>query len=262
MLHEKYENMISEYIDGELCENEKSELMNHLERCPDCAAHYAFVKKLSESLPEAGAEPSPDFACRIMSMIDEAPEARAEENKLIKLLNKKNLALAACLALIVISAVFLAPNLGGMKDAAPEAALPQDKNFAAEEEKGEEMTACGIPEPEEKTADAARAQSIGEALGEIADLRPAVSVYDSSGNVIYESPEGAKLIDALLSESKSEAKKELSPADFELVLTSDGEELRLNVCAAERGFYLSAGIFSDALRVEKNFSDFISKFAG
>ena len=33
LLHEKYENMISEYLDGELSEAEEKELFLHLEGC-------------------------------------------------------------------------------------------------------------------------------------------------------------------------------------------------------------------------------------
>jgi anti-sigma factor RsiW len=115
LLHEKYENMISEYLDGELSEAEEKELILHLEGCPDCAEHLAFVKKLSENLSIAPEEPSPDFTERLMNRLafESFEEEKKEENKPIRLFNKKSFALAACLALVIITALFAVPRLGG-----------------------------------------------------------------------------------------------------------------------------------------------------
>lgn len=274
MLHEKYENMISEYLDGELSEAKEKELILHLEDCPDCAEHLAFVKKLSENLSIAPEEPSPDFTERLMNRLafESFEEEKKEENKLIRLFNKKSFALAACLALVIITALFAVPRLGdGAKLAAPQMAAEEAANenkdemkafdYAADSEagSGDTMTEFGSTAPgAEKGAEESRfGQSLISALGNISAERPVFRLYDSLGNFVFEDTDGAKLIDALLSEVYEDEKKENLEPSYELIFATKGFELRLKICDKEKSFYLYSDDFDKALCVDKSFSEFI-----
>lgn len=277
LLHEKYENMISEYLDGELSEAEEKELILHLEGCPDCAEHLAFVKKLSENLSIAPEEPSPDFTERLMNRLafESFEEEKKEENKPIRLFNKKSFALAASLALVIITALFAVPRLGGGEKsadlAAPrmaaEEAANQNKDemkafdYAADSEAGSgdtltEFDSAAAPEAEKGAEESRFGQSLISALGDISAENPVFRLYDSN-NLVFESASGKELIDALLSEVYEDEKKENLEPSYELIFTSENFELRLKIYTEDKAFYVYAEDFDKALCVDKSFSEFI-----
>lgn len=279
MLHEKYENMISEYLDGELSEAEEKELILHLEGCPDCAEHLAFVKKLSEKLPIASEEPSADFAEKLMGKLSfELIEEKKEEKKFIKFFNKKSFALAACLALVMITAFFALPRLSyNMKSAAPQMAAEEAANenkdemkafdYAADSEagSGDTMTEFGsaaAPEAEKGVVESRFESSLISALGDISAENPAFELYDSDANMIYESTAGTELIYALLAEAHESEKKEILESNYELIFTSEGSELRLKIYTEDKAFYIYSEDFDKAFRAERNFSEFIRGLFG
>lgn len=284
MLHEKYENMISEYIDGELSEAEEKELQLHIEGCPDCAEHLAFVKKLSEKFPIASEEPSADFAEKLMGKLSfELIEEKKEEKKFIKFFNKKSFALAACLALVIITALFAVPRLGGgeksadlaapqmaAEEAADEsknemkafgAAVPEGRAEGATTDKEVEMTGSGAG-PEESLKYSSLEPSLISALGDILAENPAFRLYDSDANMIYESTAGAELIDALLSEVYEDEKKEILEPYYELIFTSEDFELRLKIYTEDKAFYVYAEDFDKTLHVDRNFSELMRGLFG
>ncbi len=279
MLHEKYENMISEYLDGELSEAEEKELILHLEGCPDCAEHLAFVKKLSENLSIAPEEPSPDFMERLMNRLAFEPfEEEKKENKLIKLFNKKSFALAASLALVIITALFALPRLSyNMKSAAPQmraeeaadesknektsafdVAVPKDSPEDAAIDEGSEAAESGVS-PEESLKYSSLEPSLISALGDILAENPAFRLYDSFGNMVFENTAGAELIDVLLSELYEDEKKETFEPDYELIFVAEDFELKLKIYTEDKAFYVYAEDFDKALRVDRNFSEFMSE---
>lgn len=279
LLHEKYENMISEYLDGELSEAEEKELILHLEGCPDCAEHLAFVKKLSEKLPIASEEPSADFAEKLMGKLSfELIEEKKEEKKFIKFFNKKSFALAACLALVMITAFFALPRLSyNMKSAAPQMAAEEAANenkdemkafdYAADSEagSGDTMTEFGsaaAPEAEKGVVESRFESSLISALGDISAENPAFELYDSDANMIYESTAGTELIYALLAEAHESEKKEILESNYELIFTSEGSELRLKIYTEDKAFYIYSEDFDKAFRAERNFSEFIRGLFG
>ncbi len=282
MLHEKYENMISEYIDGELSEAEEKELQLHIEGCPDCAEHLAFVKKLSENLPIASEEPSADFAEKLMGKLSfELIEEKKEEKKFIKFFNKKSFALAACLALVMITAFFALPRLSyNMKSAAPQMRAEE----AADESKNEKTSAFDVAVPKDSPEDAAIDEgaeaaesgasseeslkysslepSLISALGDILAENPAFGLYDSFGNMVFENTAGAELIDVLLSELYEDEKQETFEPDYELIFAAEDFELMLKICAEEKTFYLYSDNFDKALCVDRSFFELMSELFG
>ena len=62
---DKYMEMASLYVDGELSEDDLPELLTHLESCAECRRYYEAYKAVSGALDET---PAPEgFAASVMS---------------------------------------------------------------------------------------------------------------------------------------------------------------------------------------------------
>ena len=58
----KVKKILSAYIDGELNEHNRQEIINHLKICSDCKKEYEFLFQQDSTLKQlASIEPSPDF---------------------------------------------------------------------------------------------------------------------------------------------------------------------------------------------------------
>lgn len=264
-MHEKYEIMISEYLDDELNGAEERELMLHLETCPDCAEHLAFVKKLSESLPKVSEEPSPDFADKLMGRLAEPFEEIIPEKKFIKFLNKNSLALAACLFLVVISALFASTRMDINKKSAARAAPPQAVADEAVEENKDKMSAFGYAKEAEAAGAAEEGAfelSLADALNEIAAENPLFKLYDSSGNCIFEEASGVKFIDELPLKTYETEKKETFKPDFEIVFGAENSGLRLNIYIEDKSFYIYSEDFDTAFCADMSFYELMSEIFG
>ncbi|MBN2225990.1 MAG: zf-HC2 domain-containing protein [candidate division Zixibacteria bacterium] len=74
---DKYKEMLSARLDGELTEFETWELDSHLATCPDCRAFAAELDHISDLNRSTGTESLPaDVEDRIMTRIDNAKNAR------------------------------------------------------------------------------------------------------------------------------------------------------------------------------------------
>ena len=131
-----YQELISRMIDEDLTEAERSELGEHVKRCPDCAAVYVAFRSLSESLSADLAEPPASLHRDIMN---EVRQSRVRTFSLRRMPAHKRwgslLAAAACLILIVgvgLSLPRLRMGAAGKTamDEAPQAAaeITQGKN--------------------------------------------------------------------------------------------------------------------------------------
>ncbi len=69
MTCERFEELLSAYVEGELVAAEKAEMDAHLAACPECAALAALMKETTEAMaafPEA--EPSPALLSRLYAV--------------------------------------------------------------------------------------------------------------------------------------------------------------------------------------------------
>ena len=105
----KYLEMASLCLDGELPESEEKELFEHLESCEECRKYFEAFKAASLALDEVSAPEG--FAAGVM----DAVRAQAPERKSVKSAKPRRrgliaryAALAACLALVVAAGVKLA----------------------------------------------------------------------------------------------------------------------------------------------------------
>ena len=105
----KYSELISSYIDNELQEEEKKELLNHLEECDECKKEYEELLELRKELS---------------SFVKESDRSLSDE--VMKKINKKktpfifrHIGLVASLVFIVVLAVFTMgeKNTSNLKEA-------------------------------------------------------------------------------------------------------------------------------------------------
>ena len=129
--HNKLKEMINRYVDGDLNEQEKQELEEHLKQCPSCRSVLSAFKSISEATEASLKEPPADFKDSVMAAIKNLPADAPKSapfkpnRKTIKTIAVTFAAAAACLALVLIAAPDLLSKSASTKDAAmsaPEAA--------------------------------------------------------------------------------------------------------------------------------------------
>ena len=129
---DKYQEMISQMLDGELPEPHKTELVKHLGCCPDCRRVYDAFSAISLSLGETAAPEG--FAGDVMAAVRTQGVHGAGRSKAPGKSLARYLALAACLVLAVLATVRLALPSGVRTDGAgagvPQAAQFGDSEFA------------------------------------------------------------------------------------------------------------------------------------
>jgi hypothetical protein len=96
---DKYLDMISSYVDGELSEEEKAELLAHVERCPSCRSILHAYETIAQETGELLSDPPAELKERVMAQIGETG-GRQRKNR--RFVFGRYTALAACLALILL----------------------------------------------------------------------------------------------------------------------------------------------------------------
>lgn len=127
---DRYMEMISALVDGELNADDEHELREHIVRCPDCAALYAFYRETSLALEEDLAEPPAALRQGVMEAVHRS--ARKRRRSIGRYAGY--LAAAACFVVIVAVAPRL-PGLGcggsGKNASAPMAPMPAPSSAPA-----------------------------------------------------------------------------------------------------------------------------------
>ncbi len=96
---DKYQELISRMVDGDLSAAESAELRAHVETCPDCARVYAAFAALSSAISEDLEEPPEELHENIMAGVRRQRLRRGLWARLPRQY-KSLLAAAACIALI------------------------------------------------------------------------------------------------------------------------------------------------------------------
>ena len=105
---ERWEQMISALLDGELSPEEETELRAHMAACPDCAAMYEAFAAVGAAVR---AQDVPDtLHVQIMETVHAAQKASRTQSKIVRL--RPILAAAACL-IFVVGTVFALKNTVG-----------------------------------------------------------------------------------------------------------------------------------------------------
>ena len=162
---ERYEQQISALLDGELPEEEQTELRAHLQTCADCAATYRMFSNLSAAMQDMQAEPPADLTDRILAQIEAEKIVPIETAGSKKRGWKTFAATAACLAVIVGLAVFAGPNRIGTnvparitpphQETVPDRTIPENSGGEAADSTGDGAVLgtgaiAPLPEPESR----------------------------------------------------------------------------------------------------------------
>lgn len=108
---EKYQELISRMVDGELDEAEKAELEAHIASCPECAALYRAFASVSQAAAGDMTEPPAELKAGVMAAV-------GKKKKIVRVKRwKELLAVAACLALVIAGAAKLGVFGGGRSTA-------------------------------------------------------------------------------------------------------------------------------------------------
>ena len=145
---ERYELLASLAIDGEASPEERAQLAEHLEACPDCRAYYEDLKRLHGGFAREEAVLPEGFSARVMDRVRETPQDRPEKKRVPFPRWGRWAALAACCGVVALSAWGVWENRKGdlvSTDSAPRDAAAQSM---------EDMPAAQDLEPVEDAAPA------------------------------------------------------------------------------------------------------------
>lgn len=120
---EDFRELISLYIDDELDEANKNELIKHLENCPLCRKEYEELKALKEMLGKIGDEELPEnFHNELMAKIKPAKE-KTKKKKFVWS-RYSSLAASIC-AVLLVGGALVGMDAAGMKASSADAASPE-----------------------------------------------------------------------------------------------------------------------------------------
>ena len=174
---ERFEEMISALLDGELSADEEAEVRAHMEHCPDCRAMYEAFAAVGEAV---GAQEVPaTLHSGIMDKVHAAEKASRTQHTIVRL--RPILAAAACLV-VVVGTVFALKNTVGFGRSMKSASTAE------------------IPHADEARKEAAMAPDMG-------------TVYAAGGNVDTSADSAAPIPEAaapesIIFDSKMEIKEE------------------------------------------------------
>lgn len=147
---EEYEELISEFLDGELPKDEQLALMKHMSGCPVCQKYFDDLVAMHEAMEEMEVPAVPEgFAERVMAQVRETKQDPAPKKTALRW--KRWAALAACCAIAVGG---LWAFRGGRKDSS-QAAVTANMPFAyqgvpagdGQEEGGDALdNSAGLPD--------------------------------------------------------------------------------------------------------------------
>ena len=283
---ERYTEMISRLADSELSEPEKTELLAHLETCPDCRRVYDAFEFISSSIDE-GIEPPKSLCAEVMNAVRTTSIQAQSAKKRTRTWGRLT-ALAACLAIVVFAAsktgVFT-KNSSADSGAAPARAAYQNDQADAEvssDSSTEETTmylqatstsapsniesASDEPEPEPEPDAAAGSNGLtamltGGYAEEVSEVR--LSTGEHCGQTepiaVFTDEDSITLIMEMLAfyESGDDLRVTGSPAFIAYVDCADGESYTLSLwivdgllcCEDSRDgtLYIAAGTMDDLI---------------
>lgn len=231
---DRYLEMISELVDGELTEPHKTELLEHLEACPGCRRVYDAFSAISLSLGETAAPEG--FAADVMAAVKTQGGSGSKRTRRPGKSLVRRLALAACIVLAVLASVRLAlpsDNLVSGSSAEPQAAqfgvaaAPGELGpRELEQDAAGEQPAANDAEPPSEAADGASPELCGlpGAGGFPLDLDSVTSidVDGGAGRRTISDGEHILLIASLLCPADGEAPQELGDAYCSLGFNFEG----------------------------------------
>lgn len=204
---ERYQELIGALLDGELEPQEKAALRAHVAVCPQCRAMLEAFEAISGALQEETVQPPADFTQQVMARIDVAERQKKQPRPRWQ----RVLALAACLALVVIGVtpwlqrgasvaapaedasvpmMYAAPEDGDMEPAEPEAQVEKQAPSETTSAMGggsdaQQYAVDGSAAPQDRAfASASRAVETGASVICDADGTPVCTLSDEASEAL------------------------------------------------------------------------------
>lgn len=198
--HERFEELLSALLDGELTAEEEAEMRAHMAECAECAAMYEAFAAVGAAM-KADAEDVPDtLHDGIMAKVRMAEKAQKTQKKIVRL--RPILTAAACLVVLVGTILALKNTVGMRKGAdATENVEAPAMDFSASGSTmagGAAEAAMPVPAPEAAIGDAGVTESAPgeilfakeapEAESNMQDTAPAANAAETDGRAAKQSP--------------------------------------------------------------------------
>lgn len=233
---EKYMEMASEYLDGELSPDERAELLTHLEKCSECRAFYEAIRGISENMDIT--EAPEGFAKGVMDALGERPSGKGRCKK--RKIFARVTALAACLALVVAA---------GIKLTLPE----RDNNSATGEPALFGVTGVENDVEERDIEGTTPEAYVNPADASYYDDVEAVTIEHGGATTHFADPDSiAALIDLLANVADTTSTPdaepdcvvtfELADGDYLVKIWDDDGKL---ICASEDGMWIAVGTLEE-----------------
>lgn len=155
---EKYQDLISEELDGELSEAEKADLYAHLGQCENCRRYRDALLSVEDALANDLVEPPVTLAKSVMARVEAMPAhgngKQTKKNNRIHILRSIR---SASLVAVAVFAIWAGVNIFSPKGAAKSAPAAMDMAAAAEAAPAEAVLedsltrAMGMAEPTENS---------------------------------------------------------------------------------------------------------------
>jgi hypothetical protein len=108
---EKAQELMSQYIDGEITDSDKDFLTEHLKTCHECSEMFSILAEVSFLMAD-DVEPPPELLTNVMQGVNKINDERKSSKKRGKVIYFKYLAVAACFALVITAGIKLMPGFG------------------------------------------------------------------------------------------------------------------------------------------------------
>lgn len=127
---EQYELLAGLAIDGEASPEERAQLAEHLEACPDCRAYFEDMKRIHDAFAREETVLPEGFSARVMDRVRETPQDRPAKKAAAFPRWGRWAALAACCGVVALSAWGVWENRKG--DMVSTDSAPRDRSIAAQ----------------------------------------------------------------------------------------------------------------------------------
>ena len=200
---DKYQELISRMVDGDLSPEEKHDLADHVETCPSCSALFQAFFAISKQIGEDLEEPPLDLRDSVMAEVQRAEIRRRNR---IPTIIRGVLSAAACLA--VISGIYLGVSLTQGKHLTTAAsgadAVAEEKAVAAE--------AAALPEEEAVQDRAAGAKEEAAEAPMLQANAPALAAEEPAA-ASEERAVDTQAVEPAADESAAEGTEDLAPEE-------------------------------------------------
>ena len=186
----QYAALISAAVDGELTQAERSELMDHLERCPACRAAYSEMMAMHAAFSQLDAELPGDLAGDVMAKVRAQRQIKKPRHAWWQMA-----AAAACLARVVLGYQHLGAGAPGANTAGSGDALP----YAADVQ-------------QEAAQDAPLEKGLSQADAEMPGYASNAVLQDSEADAAEEAASEEAIMEEVLTYFRSGAEAASAPA--------------------------------------------------